>query len=181
MFQVVVQDRLKRLRNTPAPSSNPFEGTRLACGGPRSLQRRSAVVGPSPLQPSHRHQPTAPSDDRYLGGCLARGGPRSLQRGSGVGGGRWRGVIHSRSLSLQQHAHRHQPPPAPTGPQPDPGPAPRRRPPADVSHPPTSEVITVASAPVPAPRRRFQPDVPCVSASEVLAAPAPCPAPEVPG
>ncbi|CAB1431246.1 unnamed protein product [Pleuronectes platessa] len=98
--------------------SNPFEGNRLAPGGPCNLQRRSAVGGPSPLQPSHRHQPTAPSADRYLGGCWARGGPRSLQKGYGVGGGRWRGGIHSRSLSLQKPTHRHQPPPAQTGSKP---------------------------------------------------------------
>ncbi|CAB1450422.1 unnamed protein product [Pleuronectes platessa] len=175
---VVVQDWLKRLRNPPAPSSNPFEGTRLARGGPRSLQRRSAVGGSSPVQPSQRHQPAAPSDDRYLGGCWARGGPRSLQRGSGVEGGWWRGGIHSRSLSLQQHAQGHQPPPAPTGPHPDPVPAPRRRLPANVSRSPTSVVLTAASAPVPALCRRIPADVSRSPTSVVLtAASAPFPAP----
>ncbi|CAB1424281.1 unnamed protein product [Pleuronectes platessa] len=58
-----------------------------------------------------------------------------------------------------------------------PVPAPRRRFPSDVSSLLTSEVLTAAAVPVPAPRWRFQPDVHCVSPLEVLAAPAPVPVP----
>ncbi|CAB1442456.1 unnamed protein product [Pleuronectes platessa] len=47
-------------------------------------------------------------------------------------------------------------------------PAPRRRLLADVSHPPTSEVLAVASAPVPAPRQRLLADVSHSPTSEVL-------------
>ena len=204
---VVVQDRLKRLRNPPAPATDLDAGSRLALGGSRSLQSVSAMEGrcrkPSPLQPAQRNQPPASSADRYMGGPLGLWGTPQHQKASGVGGERWRWGIHSRSLSLQKHAHRHQPPPAPTGPKPDPVPAPhqrlpvvahsptsevltvasaqvptpRRSLPSDVSRSPTSVVLTAASAPVPAPRRRFQPDIPCVSTSEVPAAPAPVPAP----
>ncbi|CAB1458377.1 unnamed protein product [Pleuronectes platessa] len=76
------------------------------------------------------------------------------------------------------HAHRYQPPPAQTGMQ---SPVPRRGPLADVSHPPTSEVLTPASAPVPAPRRRPPADVSRSPTSEVFTAAAVLvPAPEVP-
>ncbi|CAB1441369.1 unnamed protein product, partial [Pleuronectes platessa] len=120
--------------------------------------------------------PLASSTNPYRGSRLAFGGPRSLKKGSAQGGGRWRGGIHSRSLSLQQHAPRSQPHPVPTRPKPDPVPAPCRRAPADVSRSPTSVVLTAASAParspvpapVPAPHRKLSADVPCVSASESL-------------
>ncbi|CAB1438331.1 unnamed protein product [Pleuronectes platessa] len=34
-YLVEVRDRLEKYHNPPAPSSNPFEGTRLARGGPQ--------------------------------------------------------------------------------------------------------------------------------------------------
>ncbi|CAB1414215.1 unnamed protein product [Pleuronectes platessa] len=177
-----VQDRIKRYRNPQAQSPDLFMGSRLALGGPRSLQKMSAMGGrcrtPSPLQPDHRHQPPAPSADRYLGGCWALGGPRSLQRGSGVGGGRWRGGIHRGSLSLQQSAQWHESPPAPTGSQSVP--VPHRRAPAEATPVLASEGLA-APAPVTVPCRRAPADTTPVLASEVLAAPVPVLRRRVPG
>ena len=82
--RVVVQDRLKRLRNPPAPATDLDSGSPLALGGSRNLQSLSAMEGrcrkPSPLQPAQRNQPPASSADRYMGGRWACGGPSSIKR-----------------------------------------------------------------------------------------------------
>ena len=101
-----VQERLRKLRSHAVPSANPFYGTRLAFGGPRSLQQRSAVGGrgrisaPASLRPARRHHPPAPAIILYAGSGGAFWGPRNLKGFPVAGCGRWRGGIHSRSQSF---------------------------------------------------------------------------------
>ncbi|CAB1457870.1 unnamed protein product [Pleuronectes platessa] len=103
------------MHSTAVSSSNLFEGNRLALGGPRSLQWRSAVGGrgersnPAPLQPAHRHHPPARSTILYVGSRGAFWGPRNLKRVPAAGCARWRGGVHSGSLTPLQRAPRNQP------------------------------------------------------------------------
>ncbi|CAB1456515.1 unnamed protein product [Pleuronectes platessa] len=84
-YLLEVQERLRKMRSTAVPSSNPFEGTRLALGGPRSLQWKSAVGGrgqssaPASLKPARRHHPPAPAVVLYAGSGGAFWGPRNLK------------------------------------------------------------------------------------------------------
>ena len=132
---------------------------------------------PAPLQPVHRNQPLAPSRILHVGSRGAFWGPRNLKRVPAAGCGRWKGGIHSGSLSLQQRAPRNQlPVPEESRSLPTsevltaasvPVPAPRRRFLSDVSSLPTSAVLTAAAVPIPAPRRRFPPDVSSLPTSAV--------------
>ncbi|CAB1418023.1 unnamed protein product [Pleuronectes platessa] len=141
-----VQERWRKLRSHAVPSTNPFMGTRLARGGPRSLKQRSAVGGRgrsntlAPVKPAHRHHPPAVVLYAQSGGVFW--GPRNLKGFPLADCGPWREGIPSRSQCLQQHAHRDQPPPVPTGSQ---SPVPRLRLSADVSLSSTSVVLTAAS------------------------------------
>ena len=87
------RERLRKWRSTAAPSENPFRGTRLAFGGPRSLQWSSVGYGcgvtsqPTPLQPALLHQ-VPPSGTLHLRSRGALRGLRDLKRVPPAGFGR---------------------------------------------------------------------------------------------
>ena len=85
------RERLRKWRSTAAPSENPFLGTRLAFGGPRSLQWSSVGYGSgvkrksTPLQPTLLHHPVPPSGTLHLRGRGALRGLRKPQEGPSGG------------------------------------------------------------------------------------------------
>ncbi|CAB1441759.1 unnamed protein product [Pleuronectes platessa] len=158
-----------------------FEGTRLALGGPRSLQKGlvSGSDGPQLVLyragsgPPHLQSLAATEE-----GSTAEAGPLTAlstcsSRMLRAGGSQLMSLCSSTSVVLS----------AASAPAPAPVAAPRRRLPADVSlffdvSDPHSGVCSHLSS-CAAPRRRLSADVLCVSASEILAVPAPHPAPSL--
>ncbi|CAB1450258.1 unnamed protein product [Pleuronectes platessa] len=180
---VVVQDRLKRLSNPPAPATDLDAESRLALDGSRSLQNAENLHLYSLLRGTS-HQPHPLTGTWGAVGLV--GDPAASKRLLV-----W--VVDVGEAALQQSAQRHQPPPVPTGLQ-SPVPAPRRRSPADVSSSDGRGPHSgVGSSPCSAPewssqRRRLQSlfhagwvpaDATLVLVSEVLAVPAPVPAPRL--
>ncbi|CAB1444522.1 unnamed protein product [Pleuronectes platessa] len=185
------------MRSTAVPSSNPFEEPAWPLVDPQPAVEvcgwwQRSEQCPASLRPACRHHP--PAVVLYAGSGGAFWGPRDLNRFPVVGCGRFRGGVHSGSRSSLQRAPRDQPQ---VHPESHSLRAPRRRLPADVSHSPTSVVLTAASvpvrlrvagsrlsslilrrqrpsqvvsAPVPAPRRSFLSDVSSLLTSEVLTA-----------